>query len=108
MTGAGALDQRVRIDKPTRNDDGQGGAALTWSEHATVWAAIRPLRATESERQGAVRAVNVHMFTIRRRMDISADMKLVWTGEDFNIREVRRPRSHEQFLEIIAEQGVTQ
>lgn len=86
--------------------------AQAWTTIATFRAEVRPLRFSESEREGAVRAVQgyllvLHTSTVRAHTITAAD-RVLWNGRTLNIREVRDPEPGVRFTEIIAESGVTQ
>jgi len=104
----GKLDELLTIEQQQTQPDGSGGQIVTWTQFAQVWAKVQPVRLSEDERQGAVRATRGYVFTLWRRGDLSEDMRIVWNGETFNIREIRLPGSRELFMEIFAQSGVTQ
>lgn len=83
-----------------------------WFEAGTLRAEVRPLRFSEAEREGAVRAVKGYLFRVYtsavRALGITEADRLVWNGMTLNIREVRAPEARVRFTEIIAEAGVTQ
>jgi SPP1 family predicted phage head-tail adaptor len=99
------LDQRVTIQRETREDDGQGGAVLSWKDIATVWAHVRPMSGRERERAGAVNAEARYLIVIRYRNDIDESDVVVWNGKRFNIRFAKE-RARVPFLELEAERGV--
>jgi len=104
----GELDQLVTIEQQQTQPDGSGGQIVTWQEFAQAWAKLQPVRLSEGERQGAVRATRGYVFTLRRRDDLSEDMRIMWNGEAFNIREIRLPSPRELYMEVFAQSGVTQ
>ncbi len=83
-----------------------------WTTVDTFRAEVRPLRFSESEREGAVRAVQGYLFIVHtstvRALSITAADRIQWNGRTMNIREVRDPDPGVRFTEIIAESGVTQ
>lgn len=87
MTLAGDLRERVTIQVKTTVRDAQGGAVVTWAtldatgaNPATeLPAAVVPLTSRERlDAQAVGSAVQYHV-TIRRRTDVTADMRLQWT-----------------------------
>ena len=51
MSGAiniGDLRTRLVLEAPSRAADGGGGASVTWSTVATVWASVRPTGGAEA------------------------------------------------------------
>lgn len=75
---AGALRHRVAIlqrpDPQTQNSVGE--VTTTWTTLATVWAAIEPQSGAEAIEQAAVVAQVTHNVRIRRRTDVTPDMRL--------------------------------
>ena len=86
--------------------------AQTWTTAGTFRAEVRPLRFSESEREGAVRAVQGYLIithpSTARALAITAADRVLWNGRTLNIREVRDPDPGTRFTEIIGEAGVTQ
>ena len=74
----GALRHRVTIqqrpDPQTQNSVGE--VTTTWTTVATVWAAIEPQTGGEGIEQAAVVAQVTHSVRIRRRTDVTPDMRL--------------------------------
>jgi len=104
----GKLDARITFEQEQTSADGSGGQTLSWVTFASVWAHVKPVRLSEEERQGAVRATRGYLFTIRRRGDLDETMRIAWNGESFNIREIRLPRGRAMYMDIMAVAGVTQ
>lgn len=86
--------------------------AQAWTTVGTFRAEVRPLRFSESEREGAVRAVQGYLIVTHtstaRALAITAADRVLWNGRTLNIREVRDPDPGVRFTEIVAESGVTQ
>lgn len=107
----GKLTEVVAVDV----EDGQGIDEIEpiFREVARMRAEVKPVRATESEREGAVRDVSVYLFKVHtsalRATPIAAvSHRIRWAGRIFNIREVRAPMAREPFTDIVAEAGVSQ
>jgi head-tail adaptor len=96
-----------------------GGKVEGWQAFATVWAKVWPTLAGATERMegGEISAVAAYQFTIRRRVDVLATMRVVWpvdpvSGNDipaskqFNLRAVNLPTSRELYMTLEAETGV--
>lgn len=105
----GNLDQRITLQTVTRTSDGIGGYTSSWRNIApapTVWASARPGSAREVLASDRVNAGGLYVFTIRNRDDLNEADRIVWRGENYNIRAVRRRGGRELYLEIEAERGV--
>jgi SPP1 family predicted phage head-tail adaptor len=103
----GDLRERITIQHEQNTPDGGGGEYKNWVDLVSVSAAVKPLRGTEEER-GGQRGVRVMRFIIRRRGDVTYDMKIIWDGRDHNISDIRDPGPRASFMEIIGKTGVTQ
>lgn len=109
MSGAGHMDQRITFRRLTRTDDGGGGVTEAWSDFAsdaTVWAAVSFKSAREGMSEGRVNASQITTFEVYNRADVSELDGLVWQGEFYNIRAVRRYGPRKLRMWIDAERGV--
>lgn len=95
-------------------EDGRGDDDETearWTEIATMRAAVKPVRASESEREGAMRTVQVYLFQVHtadlRTVAVTARHRIRWGQIVLNVREVRHPPANDPITEIVAEAGVT-
>ena len=102
----GKLDQRVTFQTKTRPPDGMGGATETWVSAATVSAHVRPMRGNETTQGERVVAEGQYRFVVRFRSDVTEAMRIVWNGENYNIRNVRREGSRKMYLDIDAGRGI--
>ncbi len=83
-----------------------------WTEIGRMRAAVKPVRASENEREGALREVQVYLFSVHtpalRAVPMTAAAhRLRWNGKVYNVREVRGPIARQPYTEIVAESGVT-
>jgi SPP1 family predicted phage head-tail adaptor len=108
MNNPGTLDQRITIQQETRTADTYGGAALAWTDLATVWANARPMTGRERAEFAAVEAPASYRFTIRRRGDLTDAMRISWNSQVFNIRFISDPGVRSLYMAIDAERGVAQ
>ena len=98
------LKQQIRIDTPVKADNGRGGRSATWSELATVWAEVIPLRGGEALQQGIERGTQFWRVTIRTRGGVGLEQRLIWNGLTMNIRTVA-PNLTRDGLVMTAESG---
>jgi SPP1 family predicted phage head-tail adaptor len=82
---AGKLRQRVTIQQPTTGQDSYGGETVTWSDLATVWAEVVPLRSGEVAGQDMQQGQATHRVRIRYRAGITQHMQLLFDGRVFTI-----------------------
>lgn len=79
---AGRLRQRVTIQDKVVLRDSFGEEIITWTDVATVWAGVEPLRGREfleAQVQGADVTTRV---IIRHRAGIRPEMRVIWTDDD--------------------------
>ncbi|MBY6265569.1 head-tail adaptor protein [Azospirillum sp. 412522] len=105
-TGAGDLDQRIRIEAKTRVPDEGGGSAEAWTLVASVWAKVWPVSGRERAEARQVQAATLMRFKVRYRTGLDAGMRIVWQGKAHNIRFIADAGPREPFLTIDAEAGV--
>ena len=86
---AGAFRQRLAIERPTSTADGGGGRATDWSTVATVFAAVRTLRAGEREELGRLDGVATHRVTVRAGVDLRGGDRLIAGGRTLRVLAVR-------------------
>jgi SPP1 family predicted phage head-tail adaptor len=84
----GDLRRRVTIERPVRASDGGGGATVTWTLVAEVWAALWPRLADESVTLDRVAGQATHDMWIRYRTGITPEMRVTFGTRVFDIRGV--------------------
>jgi len=99
---------RITIEQSVNTENESGGFTTSWDEVDIVWAEILPIRADEKLRFGKVNAEISHKITIRYLANLTEDMRIDFGGRYFNIRSIINPQERNEYLEIIAEEGVEQ
>ena len=84
----GDLRHRVEIQQIARTSDGGGGAAITWTLVAEVWAAIWPRNANERFDLDRIAGRATHDIWIRARGDVKPEMRIRFGVRTFDIRGV--------------------
>jgi SPP1 family predicted phage head-tail adaptor len=108
---AGNMDQRITLRRLTRTPDGAGGVTEAWADFETsptVWAAVTFKAAKEDTQEGSLNASQLANFEIYNRDDVSELDALIWRGETYNIRVIRRYGSRQLKMWLDAERGVNQ
>ena len=97
---ASRLRERITIEQPNRNPDTYGGAEISWSALATVYASVRPLMGTAREvnRAEQVEPIAGYRLTIRRRDDVNASMRVLWKNRILAIHSLHET---EETLELL-------
>lgn len=82
------MDRRITIQTNTPTQDASGEQVASWSTLATVWAKIDKSSAAERFiNQQVVGEVDM-VFQIRYRSDVTDKMRLVYGGQNYNIKGV--------------------
>jgi SPP1 family predicted phage head-tail adaptor len=108
MTAIGALRQRLVLQQESRVADTGGGASLSWTSVATLWAEVTPLSGKENIQGEKVSGVLTHKIRVRYHASITVSpaTRFLWGARVFNIRAVRNIEERGRILEILAEEGV--
>jgi len=105
LTGIGALRERLALQSASRAADGGGGATVTWSTVADVWAAVRPISGDERLRHDAVTARVTHEVWIRHRSDVAPAMRFTSGARILDIVAVLDPGRRDRLQCLCEEQG---
>lgn len=108
---SGQMDQRITLQRFSETPDGAGGYTAQWADFpadARVWASVKAKSGRESLTEGRTSATFVVVFTIYNRSDLSELDRIVWNGENYNIRGILRMGGRDVRLSIEAERGVAQ
>ena len=103
---AGDLRHRVTIERPDRATDPRTGQAVpTWSAVATVWAAVRPRSAGETEQAKQTVHTVTHEVRLRYTADLTADCRLVLNGRRLNVVSVVNVDERDRELRVQASEA---
>lgn len=103
----GKLDCRVTIQQKSSSLNALGEEVAVWTDLATVWAQVNPLRGKEFFAARETQSSAEVRFYMRFRSDITELMRLVWGGVNHDI--VAKPMNvngQSVLLEIMATAGV--
>lgn len=106
MMDPGQMTERITIQRAALTTDRTGGASVSWSTLATVWAAVRTKGGSEALEDGRMNATTQTAFTIYTR-DVTEADRIVWGGETWNVRAIWRSGSMPLTMQIDAERGVS-
>jgi SPP1 family predicted phage head-tail adaptor len=103
----GELRKQIVVQQEQQTPDGAGGYALAWTTLATVWADIAPVSGKEVFASGHLEGRVTHKVTLRWRADINitSDMRIVYSSRAFNILAVLNGDERNRFAEILVEEG---
>lgn len=85
MVSIGNLSERITLQNETRTPDTGGGASVTWTTLATVFAQVTPMSVSERWQNGQQLGLQSYRFTIRARADLAVAQRLQWRGLTYNI-----------------------
>ncbi len=106
---SGELDQLITIIRDAEADDGMGGQDLTPSNVVVdLYAHVRPLSGSETKKFEKLNATFMNLFVVRYRDDILETDRILWNGEEYNIRSNPKAGARKLYIEIFAERGVAQ
>ncbi len=104
--------QSITINELTTTDDDQGGYSESWGVFASVTAFVLPQQGIgaggESSKFGRLTTEQSYTFHMRPITGITTKMKIVYGGEDYQIRSIKDIAEGDQWLIIKAEKGVAQ
>lgn len=100
----GKLRHRVTLQTKTTTTDAGGGTTETWTDTATVWAAVEPLEGTERLRAMQVSPTLSHRIRMRYRADVTTAMQVVYNGRAFDITSVVDVSERHRELQMLAEE----
>ena len=103
---AGALDQRITLQRRAAGTDARGQPNGAWTDVATVWARARAMRGREFFGAGQVHEVAPVFFNIRYRADLDGAVRVLWRGQAHDITSVADVSGRKEWLELSAVRGV--
>lgn len=98
------LNKRVVIEQQSATTDSYGQPLNTWTEVATVWAAIEPLQGSEYH---AASRDNVDVKTrirVRYRAGMDRTMRITYKGTTFEILDVINPKFANVELQLMCKE----
>ncbi|WP_421863767.1 phage head closure protein [Parvibaculum sp.] len=100
----GEMRERVTLQSPSRTPDGAGGAEVTWTNSAPVWAKVEDRGGSERLAGERLAAGTKLRLTIRYRSGITTEMRVLWNERALNIRAVGDPDGRKRFLVLDCEE----
>jgi SPP1 family predicted phage head-tail adaptor len=94
----GQMTARLDLERPETEPDGQGGAVVTWTVTASLWARIEPVSFVVAEEAAAENATITHRIWVRHRGDIAAGQRFRKGARIFTVKLVRDPDETARYL----------
>ena len=104
MARAGDLNKRITLQLSARVSNGAGGFNLTWSDHATVWAALWPVSANEQVKAMQPTMTITHRVRIWYRSKFSPTWRLKYGNRHFNIISIINPGEKNEVLDLLVKE----
>lgn len=105
ITSPSELNKRVTLQHPTKAPDGMGGFTVTWTDAATVWAAVWPVGASEIIQQDKATMTATHRIRIRFRSVLKSGWRVAYAGRYFNIVAIVDPNMDHRWLDILCREA---
>jgi SPP1 family predicted phage head-tail adaptor len=97
---AATFRHRLTIQNETKTPDGQGGFTSTWTDGATIWASIDPIKAFERYQAMQAQTPITHKIMTRYTSEITSASRLKFGTRIFWVQEVIDPEERQRFLTI--------
>jgi len=97
----GKLNRRVILQRQTTARDEVGQAKAVWTDVATVWAAVLPLRGREYFESAKVNSEITVRIIIRYRSDVKPSWRAVSDGNSYDIVEIINPADSRTQLQLM-------
>jgi len=97
----GRLNRRVTLQRQDTARDEVGQAKPVWTDVATVWAAVLPLRGREYFESAKVNSEITVRIIIRYRADVKASWRAVSDGNGYDIVEIINPAYGKRELQLM-------
>jgi SPP1 family predicted phage head-tail adaptor len=98
---AGALDQRVTLERLVEGEDAAGQPFEDWTPVFDAWAAVMPLRGREIVAADAVASITDVRVIIRYRPGITPAMRVQHGAETYSIASVANIASANREIELM-------
>lgn len=100
----GQMTARLALEEPVSMPDGQGGATVSWTEIAAMWAKIEPVSSRLAERAGAEIGTITHRIWLRFREGLVAGQRLRKGARLFAVKLVQDPDETGRYLTCLCEE----
>ena len=103
---AGSLNKKVLFQVATGASNDFGEPTNSWSDFATAYVSIVPLRGKEYFSSKGVKSEVSHKIELRFMPGVTTDMKIVYGSRTFEIESAINVREQNRTLEIMATEVV--
>lgn len=85
MLQAGDLNKRITLLSLFKGRDAAGQKVEIWREHCKLWAQMRCTQNSTATGDGTIVHDTEYRFYVRRRTDITDQMRIQWGGRTFEL-----------------------
>ena len=96
----GDLKHRITFQSYTTTENDMGDTIASWVDYKTVWASASNLHGREFFQAMQVKAENTVKFTIRYCKDIDETMRIIFNGQNYDIKFIDNIKYGNKFMEI--------
>ena len=101
---AGPLRQRVTIQEKSASQNTYGEEVITWTDLATVWAAVEPLTGREFLEGKQITAEVSTRIRIRYRSGITPEMRVEFGSIVYDIHSIIHLEEREREIHLICQE----
>jgi len=102
----GELNKRITLQYPTKTSSGMGASdTSTWTDYATVWAAIWPVSANDTIQTNATVMVVSHRIRIRYRSILKSSWRVKFGNRFFAIVSILNPNEKNEYLDLLCKEA---
>jgi len=103
---AGDLRHLILVQSRDAGTDAAGQPLQTWTDLASVWADIRGANGLNTIKAslGGVE-INAYSFRIRYRTDLDAAKRVVFNGQNYDVKQVRHDFAKKEWTDLVCEVG---
>lgn len=103
---AGKFTERISIEQRNPQSDSVGQRKLVWITYAKVWADVLLQNGKGSFEAGREASIVSGSMRIRKRGDITPDMRVLWGGRIFDIKAIiPKPDGRRDCIDLVVETG---
>lgn len=97
----GRMNKRVTLQQPGGVPDGAGGMTEGYTDVATVWAEVEPLREEEVVASQRIEGRVTHRVGMWYRPGVKEDMRLTFEGRALDIVSIIDPKEEHKELHLL-------
>ncbi len=101
---AGPLRQRVTIQDKSVSQNTYGEEVITWTDFATVWAAVEPLRGREFLEGRQITAEVSTRIRIRYRSGIAPEMRVEFGSKVYDVHSIIHIEEREREIHLMCQE----